>query len=159
MPKRWLALYRIQVRPMYMEYNSDISNIWIVLDMRPTLIHTMGIAGCSRYDLWRLQGFHYIQHLTLIAWHGFIDIEAILLRHKRSILTFYLANRVQRVEVNSKKSPGSLISTGVPHTSRIGPFLFSIYTNGLIHLVEKNHDIVYWWYFHYLLMVLHWFWK
>ena len=59
-----------------------------------------------------------------------------------NLLTPYLANRVQRIDVNGKKSTGLVISMGVPQGSILAPFLFLIYRNNLPYLVEKNHEIV-----------------
>ena len=43
--------------------------------------------------------------------------------------------------MNGKKSPGSLVSMGVPQGSTLSPFLL-IYKNDLSFIVGKNHEIV-----------------
>ncbi|GBP15890.1 Probable RNA-directed DNA polymerase from transposon BS [Eumeta japonica] len=58
------------------------------------------------------------------------------------LLKSYLSNRIQRVDVNGKKSSGSIVHMGVLQGSILGPFLFLVYINDLPSLVKDAHEIV-----------------
>ena len=55
------------------------------------------------------KAFDCVQHSTLVMKLHFYGIRGRAL----NLLTSYLADRVQRIDVNGKKSPGSVISMGV----------------------------------------------
>lgn len=52
------------------------------------------------------------------------------------LLESYLSGRVQKVDVNGTRSPGSVITTSVLQGSNQGPFLFLYYNNDLPSLTE-----------------------
>ncbi|GBP14679.1 Probable RNA-directed DNA polymerase from transposon BS [Eumeta japonica] len=84
------------------------------------------------------KAFDCVHHETLIGKLRHYGVTGRAL----DLLKSYLSNRVQRVDVNGKKSSGSIVHMGVPQGSILGPFLFLVYINDLPSLVKDAHEIV-----------------
>ena len=59
------------------------------------------------------------------------------------LLTDYLTNRKQYVRFNNYNSDTTNISTSIPQGSILGPLIFSILINDLIHTSDKCKFIMY----------------
>ncbi|CAH2096769.1 unnamed protein product [Euphydryas editha] len=84
------------------------------------------------------KAFDCVQHQTLIRKLHHYGIRGTALE----FVTSYLSGRTQSVVINGKRSPGSLVTMGVPQGSILGPFLFLVHINDLPHLVRDDHEIV-----------------
>jgi len=55
-----------------------------------------------------------------------------------NLLSSYLLNRTQSVCIGSSATPSSLLFTGVPQGSVLGPLLFTLYTSPLSHIFNDS---------------------
>ncbi|KAJ8723159.1 hypothetical protein PYW08_003071 [Mythimna loreyi] len=84
------------------------------------------------------KAFDCVNHKTLIRKLHHYGIR----NSSLDLLTSYLSDRIQRVDINGQRSHGSVITMGVPQGSILGPFLFLVYINDLPYLIKDYHDIV-----------------
>ncbi|CAH2249251.1 jg21761 [Pararge aegeria aegeria] len=82
--------------------------------------------------------FDCVQHETLVRKLHHYGIQGVAL----DLMSNYLRDRIQKVDVNGKRSNGSVMKIGVPQGSILGPFLFLIYINDLPYLAKDKHGIV-----------------
>ena len=78
--------------------------------------------------------FDKVWHNGLLAKLHQIGIEGSLYDTLKS----YLSDRKQVVVVDGKKSSVADVQSGVPQGSRLGPLLFIIYMNDIIHDIESD---------------------
>ena len=85
------------------------------------------------------KAFDTIDHSILINKLKYYGVRGMSLYWFES----YLSNRKQYVQFNDSVSSYSLMSTGVPQGSILGPLLFIIYMNDIANVTDKFHFTLY----------------
>ncbi len=85
------------------------------------------------------KAFDTLDHAILLDKLQYYGINGLLLK----LLTSYLGNRKQYVDIDSTKTEVKNITTGVPQGSILGPLLFIIYINDIANASKVFNFIIY----------------
>ena len=83
------------------------------------------------------KAFDSLDHVMLLERLSDLGVQGIELLW----FTNYLSHRVQRVKARDKVSSWSLVKSGVPQGSALGPLLFLVYVNAMPSLVKYGRPI------------------
>ena len=85
------------------------------------------------------KAFDTIDHTILIDKLKYYGVHEINLK----LFSSYLENRKQHTEIDNVKSNTSLITTGIPQGSILGPLLFIIYINDFAQATKMLNFLIY----------------
>ena len=115
--------------------NSTINSVAIFTHEVYSAINNKEIAMATYIDFQK--AFDTVDHKILVN-----KLEIIGVRdHTLRWLSDYLTNRKQCTQVNGCYSKSNFITCGVPQGSILGPLLFLIYVNDIVH--ESRHTAIY----------------
>ena len=103
-----------------------------MLEIWKKALDNKNIAGALLTDL--SKAFDSLNHELLIA-----KLDAYGFNHNSlTLILNYLSGRKQRTKINNSFSNWSLLTTGVPQGSILGPLLFNMYMNDVFYFTEGD---------------------